>query len=98
MQSYHIFFFGIAGFIGRICGKRTQRYEEVKRMQCKRGTGRFQWNTGGWFGAQVGSTCWLFFAAISFLSQTPRLAALLLQPSDSDLLMASDSTQERDCL
>ena len=51
---------------------------EVKRKQCKRGTGRFQWSTGGWFGAQVGSTCWLFVAAISFLSQTPRLAALLL--------------------
>jgi hypothetical protein len=47
-------------------------------MQCRRGTGRFQWNTGGWFGAQVGSTCWLFFAAISFLSQSPALAALFL--------------------
>ena len=47
-------------------------------MQCKRGIGVFQWNTGGWFGTQVGSTCWLFFGAISFLSQTPRLAALLL--------------------
>ena len=47
-------------------------------MQSKRGTGRFQWNTGGWFGAQVGSTCWLFIGAIVFLSQTPPLAALLL--------------------
>ena len=47
-------------------------------MQCKRGTGGFQWSTGGWFGAQVGSTCWFFVAAISFLSQTPVLAALLL--------------------
>ncbi len=46
-------------------------------MRCKRGTGRFQWNTGGWFGAQVGSTCWLFVAAISSLSQAPLLAALL---------------------
>ena len=47
-------------------------------MQCKRGRGRFQWNTGGWFGAQVGSTCWLFFAAIAFLSRTPLLAVLPL--------------------
>ena len=47
-------------------------------MQCKRGLGVFKWNTGGWFGTQVGSTCWLFFAAILFLSQTPPLAALLL--------------------
>ena len=45
-------------------------------MQCKRGTGGFQWSTGGWFGAQVGSTCWLFFGAISFLSQTALLAAV----------------------
>jgi len=50
---------------------------EVKRMQCKRGIGVFQWNTGGWFGTQVGSTCWLFFAAIAFLRQSPPLAALL---------------------
>ncbi len=47
-------------------------------MQCKRGTGRFQWSTGGWFGAQVGSTCWLFGTAILFLSQSPLLAALWL--------------------
>ncbi len=47
-------------------------------MQCKRGTGGFQWSTGGWFGAQVGSTCWLLVAAIALLGQTPLLAALLL--------------------
>ena len=47
-------------------------------MQCKRGTGGFQWNTGGWFGAQVGSTCWLFLGAILFLGQTPLLAGLWL--------------------
>lgn len=27
------------------------------------GPGRFQWNTGGWFGAQLGSTLWLLAAA-----------------------------------
>ena len=32
-------------------------------MQCKRGLGIFQWNKGGWFGGQIGSTCWLFFGA-----------------------------------
>jgi hypothetical protein len=26
----------------------------------KRGAGTFQWNLGGWFGAQIGSTLWLF--------------------------------------
>ena len=47
-------------------------------MQCKRGTGRMQWSTGGWFGSQVGSTCWLFGSAILFLRQFPSLAAWLL--------------------
>ncbi len=47
-------------------------------MQCKRGTGRFQWNMGGWFGAQVGSTSWLFLGAILLLGQTPLLAGLWL--------------------
>ena len=47
-------------------------------MQCKRGTGGFQWNTGAWFGTQVGGTCWLFFGTILFLSQTLLLAALWL--------------------
>ncbi len=47
-------------------------------MQCKRGTRGFQWNTGGWFGAQVGSTCWLFGTAICFFSQAPLLAAVWL--------------------
>ena len=27
------------------------------------GRGRFQWNTGGWFGAQLGSTAWLLVTA-----------------------------------
>ena len=29
-------------------------------MKHIQGQGRFQWNTGGWFGAQIGSTCWMF--------------------------------------
>jgi hypothetical protein len=31
--------------------------------QPRLGLGRFQWNLGGWFGAQVGSTVWLLGAA-----------------------------------
>ena len=31
-------------------------------MQCKRGSGVFQWNKKGWFGGQIGSTCWLLFS------------------------------------
>jgi hypothetical protein len=28
------------------------------------GAGRFQWNPGGWFGAELGSTVWLLGAAL----------------------------------
>ena len=35
--------------------------------QSRVGPGRFQWNTGGWFGAQLGSTVWLLGAALLLL-------------------------------
>lgn len=35
--------------------------------QSRVGPGRFQWNTGGWFGAQLGSTVWLLLIALSLL-------------------------------
>lgn len=44
----------------------------------RRGTGRFQWNAGGWFGSQVGSTCWLFFVGILHLGKSYLFAGLLL--------------------
>lgn len=31
--------------------------------QSRLGPGRFQWNVGGWFGAQLGSAVWLLIAA-----------------------------------
>jgi len=36
-------------------------------IQSRVGPGRFQWNTGGWFGGQIGSTVWLLGAAVSLL-------------------------------
>lgn len=35
----------------------------------QRGPGAFQWNAGGWFGAQVGSTVWLLVFAAILLAQ-----------------------------
>ncbi len=32
-------------------------------MRAKDGSGRFQWNAGAWFGAEAGSTAWLFILA-----------------------------------
>lgn len=33
----------------------------------RKGTGAFQWNKWGWFGAQIGSSLWLLILAIAFL-------------------------------
>lgn len=33
-------------------------------MDPKIGSGRFQWNAGGWFGSQIGSTLWLLLLGI----------------------------------
>ncbi|NIA67257.1 hypothetical protein HBA54_01475 [Pelagibius litoralis] len=46
-------------------------------MVAKSGTGNLQWNAG-WFGAQVGSSCWLLFAGIGLASQSPNLSLLLI--------------------
>ena len=44
----------------------------------KVGPGRFQWNTGGWFGSLVGGTTFLVVGAVSFASSHPLLAAIWL--------------------
>ena len=41
------------------------------------GPGQFQWNTGGWFGGQLGGTLWILVGAatlILMLATEPRLA------------------------
>lgn len=45
-------------------------------MNAKR-TG-FQWNAGGWFGASLGVTCWLLICALLLISESPRIAGLVL--------------------
>lgn len=39
------------------------------------GPGHFQWNTGGWFGSQLGGTCWLLVGAAVLGVQEPGVAA-----------------------
>ncbi len=38
-------------------------------MESKRGEGQLQWNVGGWFGGQVGGTCWLLALAVVVLAK-----------------------------
>lgn len=44
-------------------------------MQPKFGTGIFQWYNEGWFGGQIGSTCWLLFIAFRLEN---KLASIIL--------------------
>jgi len=46
-------------------------------MDCKRGTGTFQWNAGGWFGGQIGSTCWMLVCGLMYVWKSPLLGAIL---------------------
>ena len=42
------------------------------------GNGRFQWSTGGWFGAQIGATAYLVLLGILLTFQAPPAGILLL--------------------
>jgi hypothetical protein len=42
------------------------------------GRGSFQWNAGGWIGAQLGSTLWILISAGLFTFEEPALARTLL--------------------
>ena len=47
-------------------------------MTPQTGKGRFQWNTGGWFGSQVGATAYLVLLGGVLAFQAPRAGLLLL--------------------
>lgn len=44
----------------------------------RRGPGRFQWDAGGWFGAQFGSTFWLLMSGAVLLREAPTAGAVAL--------------------
>jgi hypothetical protein len=46
-------------------------------MKAKGSSGRFQWNAGGWFGSQLGSTVWLFILAGEMLPKSSLVATWL---------------------
>ncbi len=37
----------------------------------------FQWNTGAWFGTQLGATCWLLVCALLLIPQSVHVAGLV---------------------
>jgi len=47
-------------------------------FQGKRGAGAFQWNRGGWFGAQLGSTLWLVLLGALLLIQSKPAGGLVV--------------------
>jgi hypothetical protein len=38
-----------------------------------KGPGCFQWSTGGWFGSQIGSTCWMLVGGVPLLFYAPMI-------------------------
>lgn len=50
----------------------------MSRKIARRGEGQFQWNAGGWFGAQLGGTLWMLILGITLLGQQPGLGLLSL--------------------
>jgi len=43
-----------------------------------KGLGCFQWNIGGWFGSQVGSTCWLLVGGALLAFYAPLIGVTFL--------------------
>lgn len=39
------------------------------------GPGQFRWNTGGWFGGQLGGTLWILVGAATLVPESPGVAA-----------------------
>lgn len=48
------------------------------RKMARKGDGQFQWNAGGWFGAQVGGSLWMLLLGFTLLGRQPGLGALCL--------------------
>ena len=46
--------------------------------QGRPGPGRFQWNRGGWFGAQLGATAWLLLLGAMMMAQGRTSGAVVL--------------------
>lgn len=47
-------------------------------MTPRKGEGRFQWNTGGWFGSQIGSTAYLVLLGGLLAAKAPRAGILVV--------------------
>ncbi len=41
-------------------------------------TNQLEWNAGGWFGSQIGGTCWIFVAAVLSMLRDVSLGLVLL--------------------
>ena len=67
-------------------------------MNPKPGTGRFQWNAGGWFGSQVGSTVWLFILAYQTVPKSAPAATWLLLCAVAANILGCILWMERDRL
>jgi hypothetical protein len=54
------------------------RRNEMTPKEPMRGPGYFQWNTWGWFGSQLGSTCWMLVGGAPLAYHAPLIGVTFL--------------------
>jgi hypothetical protein len=54
------------------------RRNDMTAKEPIKGAGCFQWSTGGWFGSQVGSTCWMVVGGVSLAFYAPLIGVTFL--------------------
>jgi hypothetical protein len=54
------------------------RRNDMTIKEPMKGPGYFRWNTGGWFGSQVGSTCWMLVGGVPLAVYAPMIGATFL--------------------
>ena len=55
-----------------------QEWDTLQARDTFRNRDTFQWNVGGWFGAQLGSSCWMLIAGVLLLWRSPGAAVATL--------------------
>ena len=52
--------------------------KKPSQYEARLGAGKFQWNAGAWFGAQLGSTSWMLTTAFMCFAESPLVASIFL--------------------
>lgn len=50
----------------------------MAEKKAREGSGHFHWNAGGWYGGQIGSSCWILLAGLLLLFKELVLGLILI--------------------